>query len=120
VHFTGHLAGPHRAYGGFDIFALSSDTEQMPLSVLEAMAAGRPIAATDVGDVRTMLAADNRAYVTQRDDAKLAAALLALLDAPALRDRLGAANRARAEQEYDQHSMFQAYAALFDGAPRPG
>jgi glycosyltransferase involved in cell wall biosynthesis len=37
VHFTGHLADPAALYRGLDVFALSSDTEQMPLSVIEAM-----------------------------------------------------------------------------------
>jgi glycosyltransferase involved in cell wall biosynthesis len=57
--------------------------------------------------------------VTPLDDAALAGALGALLDAPELRARLGAANRARAEREYGQERMFQAYAALFDGMPEP-
>ena len=69
--FAGHLADPAPLYAGFDIFALSSDTEQMPLSVLEAMASGLPVAATDVGDVAAMLAAENQAFVTPLDDAAL-------------------------------------------------
>ncbi|HTO41337.1 MAG TPA: glycosyltransferase family 4 protein, partial [Rhizomicrobium sp.] len=50
--FTGALAAPERILARFNIFALSSNTEQMPNSVLEAMAAGLPILATDVGDVK--------------------------------------------------------------------
>ncbi len=115
VRFTGHLAAPHLAYAGFDIFALSSDTEQMPLSVLEAMAARLPVAATAVGDIRTMLAEENTPFITPPDEAALAAALRALCDSADLRARLGAANRERAERHYDQDSMFAAYAALFDG-----
>ena len=60
VHFTGHVAVPAPLYAGFDLFALSSDTEQMPLSVIEAMAAGLPVVGTDVGDVRLMLAPEMR------------------------------------------------------------
>jgi glycosyltransferase involved in cell wall biosynthesis len=115
VDFAGHMAEPQRAYETFDIFALSSDTEQMPLSLLEAMAAGLPVAATDVGDVAVMLAEENRRFVTALDDAALAGALAALLDAPALRRDLGAANRARAERDYDERSMVRAYAELFGG-----
>jgi glycosyltransferase involved in cell wall biosynthesis len=116
VDFTGHVGEPHSLYGGFDIFALSSDTEQMPMSVLEAMAAGLPVAATDVGDVRLMLAGENAGFITPPDEASLAAALLALAVDPALRLAVGAANRARAEQEFDQEDMFRAWAGLFDGA----
>ena len=115
VHFTGHLAEPQAAYRQFDLFALSSDTEQMPLSVLEAMAAGLAVAATDVGDVASMLAEENRPYVMPRDPAALAAAMAALLADPALRQGIGAANRDRVAREYDQERMFLAYAGLFGG-----
>ncbi len=119
IGFAGHLAAPAQAYRGFDVFALSSDTEQMPLSVLEAMAAGLPVAATDVGDVGLMLSEANRPFVVAPDDAALAAALATLLDRPALRRALGAANRARAERDYDEAAMVRAYAALFAGAAPP-
>ncbi len=115
VSFPGYIAHPHTLYPGFDIVALSSDTEQMPLTVLEGMAAGLPIAATDVGDIRTMLAPENAALLTRLSPTALAEALATLLDDPALRARLGAANRARAEQEFDQAAMFAAYEALFRG-----
>ena len=116
VTFLGHSSSPAGYYRGFDLFALSSDTEQMPLSVIEAMAAGLPVAATDVGDVREMLAPENAPFVVPHDPAALAQALLALLrDAPA-RAAIGAANRARAAAAFDQETMFAAYAALFDAA----
>jgi glycosyltransferase involved in cell wall biosynthesis len=116
VTFAGQQNDPARFYRDFDIFALSSDTEQMPLSVLEAMAAGLPVATTDVGDVRAMLATDNAPFIVPPDDAALATALASLAADPALRRRLGAANRAKAERDYNQDTMFAAYAALFDGA----
>ena len=115
VQFTGHVAEPQLLYRGFDVFALSSDTEQMPMTVLEAMAAGLPVAATDVGDIKEMLAAENRDFLTPLDDAALAGALVALLRQPGLRGAVGAANRARAEREYDQETMFRAWRAVFDG-----
>jgi glycosyltransferase involved in cell wall biosynthesis len=111
--FAGHLEQTPRAYRGFDVFALSSDTEQMPLSVLEAMAAGLPVAATDVGDVAAMLAEANRPFVSALDDTALAAAIKTLLERPELRAALGAANRARAERDYDEATMVRGYAALF-------
>jgi glycosyltransferase involved in cell wall biosynthesis len=115
VDFAGYRADPAPCYGGFDIFALSSDTEQMPLSVLEAMAAGLPIAATDVGDVRAMLAEANAPFITTCEDAALAASLRALLADRAGRRAVGAANRAKAERDYDQQVMFRAWRRLLDG-----
>ena len=115
VHFTGHVGDPAPALAGFDIFALSSDTEQMPISVIEAMAAGLPLAATNVGDVASMLADANRPFVTELTEPALAGAITTLLRDPALRRDIGAQNRAKAERDYDQETMFQAYAALFGG-----
>jgi glycosyltransferase involved in cell wall biosynthesis len=89
----------------------------MPLSVLEAMATGLPVAATDVGDISTMLAPENAAFLASRDDAALAGAIKALLLQPAPRRELGAANRAKALRDYDEERMFAAYAAIFDGEP---
>lgn len=116
VLFTGAIPDPAAAYRGLDLFALSSSTEQMPFSVLEAMATGLAIASTDVGDVRTMLAPANRPHMAPAagTDAALADALRPLLRDAALRSRLGSDNRARAEACYDEETMFQAYAGLLD------
>jgi glycosyltransferase involved in cell wall biosynthesis len=118
VTFTGHIADPASLYGGFDLFALSSDTEQMPMSVIEAMAAGLPIAATDVGDVGAMLASENRPYVTPLADADLGQAILALIRDAGLRSRIGAANRAKAEQEFTEAAMLAGWQELLDGTAR--
>jgi glycosyltransferase involved in cell wall biosynthesis len=89
----------------------------MPFSVMEAMASGLPVASTDVGDVATMLGEGACAFLAAKEDRALAAALRPLLvDAP-LRHRIGAAMRARAEAEYDQERMFQAYARLIEAPP---
>lgn len=105
--FTGHLADPAASYRHMDVFALSSDTEQMPLSLLEAMASGLPVVSTAVGDVGAMVAEANRPYVVACDDAALADALAKVTLDPALRTRLGADNRARAAAQYGQDGMVE-------------
>ena len=119
VGFPGHVTDTPALFAGLDIAALSSDTEQMPMAVLEAMAAGLPVASTDVGDVRGMLADANTPFVVARDDAALAGALAGLLAEAELRARLGAANRARAEAVFGEAAMFAAWRALFDGTLPP-
>jgi glycosyltransferase involved in cell wall biosynthesis len=114
VRFTGHQPAPSAAYRSMDIFALSSDTEQMPFSILEAMASGLPVASTDVGDVRAMLPQPQGSFVVAKDETALAGALAALVGDADLRGRLGAANRAKANQQFDQEAMFKAYADLID------
>ena len=116
VHFTGHMTNPRAAIGCFDLFALSSDTEQMPLSVLEAMAGSLAVASTDVGDVRQMLAPANHPFVAGGDDAVLATSLYSLLADDRLRRDVGAANLVRVATDFDETRMFAAYGSLWDGA----
>ena len=115
VEFAGYRVDPAPLYAGFDIFALSSDTEQMPLSVLEAMASGLPVAATDVGDVAAMLDEANGPYVVALEDGALADALAALVARSDLRAALGAANRARFEANFTEADMVAAWRDLFAG-----
>jgi glycosyltransferase involved in cell wall biosynthesis len=118
----GFLAEPSRWIGHFDIFALSSDSEQFPISLVEAMAAGLPAVATAVGDVPQMVADDNRPLIVEAsDEAAFAAALDSLAERPDLRRDIGRANRGKAAAEYDESAMVARYARLYGeaiGRPR--
>lgn len=114
IIMPGFLRHPARYVGLFDIFALSSDTEQFPISLVEAMGAGIPAISTDVGDVREIVAPDNRPFlVPPADEDGFAAGLRRLLGDAALRQRLGAANRARAAVHYSFTACADRYAALY-------
>ncbi len=116
VVFAGHIEAPEKVLGWFDVFAISSDTEQLPNSLLQAMASGRPVAGVDVGDVKITVAPENRAFIVPKgDDAGLRNALERLLVEPATRRELGRANQACARAHYSQERMFATYAAVFDG-----
>jgi glycosyltransferase involved in cell wall biosynthesis len=94
LELPGFRAEPWRWIGAFDIFALSSDGEQSPISLLEAMAAGLPAVATAVGDIPDMVSADNRPLIVgPEDEAAFSAALDALAERQDLRHAIGLANR---------------------------
>jgi glycosyltransferase involved in cell wall biosynthesis len=116
VHLVGHRSAPQDDYRAMDVFALSSDTEQMPVALLEAMASALPVAATDVGDVRRMLPPEQGESIVPIDAAALKGALARLTADSALRTRLGHANRAHVEREFSFARMVSAYRDVYERA----
>jgi glycosyltransferase involved in cell wall biosynthesis len=114
VTFTGQLDAPEALLAAADVFALSSDTEQMPYCLIEAMAAGLPVIATDVGDVRAMLPALQQPFAAWPDQEEaLLVALDELLRDPDLRRELGAANQAHVRALFERSVMLERYRDLF-------
>jgi glycosyltransferase involved in cell wall biosynthesis len=117
VIFAGHVERVEDLLGYFDVFAMSSDTEQMPNSLIQAMAAALPVAATDVGDVKRIVSAQNAPFVVPKaNDNDLAESLFRLIETPDLRATLGTANQERVRAVYDHHRMFRAYTDLYAAA----
>ncbi|MEG3122981.1 glycosyltransferase family 4 protein [Sphingomonas sp. GB1N7] len=122
VLLPGFLRDPHTFVGLFDIMAMSSKSEQFPISVIEGMAAGLPIVAPAVGDVPYMVAPENADYIPRlKGEVPLRDAMEKLARDATLRASIGAANRAKAVAEYDENIMIARYAQLYEAAMgRPG
>jgi glycosyltransferase involved in cell wall biosynthesis len=117
VTFAGHVQKPEEIMGAFDLFAITSDTEQMPYAVLEAMSARLPVVGTAVGDIPIMVAEENRPYIVPRDShAALAAALQRLCVDVGLRRKLGVANRSRVDRDFGLAQMTKAFSRLLQAS----
>ncbi len=115
VILLGHFDDPSEVVKTFDIFAISSDTEQMPISVLEGMAAQCPIVGTNVGDIAEMVAPSNQAFLSPpNDEAAFVKNLSQLLADNNLRTRLGQENFQRCQALFDKSLMFSSYEKLYD------
>ncbi|HXE44392.1 MAG TPA: glycosyltransferase family 4 protein [Conexibacter sp.] len=114
LHVTGWTREARRWLPTFDAFALPSLWEGMPLVILEAMHAGLPVVATDVGSVSEAVADGETGYVVPPgDDAALQERLARLLGDPALRARLGERGRAVAAERFTAAAMARRYEAVY-------
>ena len=119
VIFLGHVEDVAGTLPMIDVFALSSKTEQMPLSVLQAMAAAKPIVSVDVGDVKQMVSPDNRPFIIPRGDTKgLNRAFEDLLTDARKRHEIGRANAAWLRDHYREDTMIEAHARVIAEALR--
>jgi glycosyltransferase involved in cell wall biosynthesis len=114
VIFTGARADIQRFYAAMDIFVLPSLNEGMPMTVLEAMAAGKPVVASRVGGVPEMLCDGESGILVQPGNRRqLKEALVGLLEAPARARQMGKRGRERVIQEYSSSAMARQYASLY-------
>jgi glycosyltransferase involved in cell wall biosynthesis len=114
VHFLGYREDPSRTLAGAQLFALSTRSEAFPRSLLEAMRAGLPSVASDVGGVAEAVAHGATGLLVPPGDAgALAAAIGELAADPARRARMGAAARAVYDSTYRLERMVGKTTAIY-------
>lgn len=117
VRFAGRRDDVPFLLGGADVFVNSSRLEGACLAILEAMAVGLPVAATDAGGNPELVAHGHTGLISPPGDPPaLAANLRALLD-DADRRRFGLAGRQRVEARFEQRDMHAAYERLYERMP---
>lgn len=100
---------------GFSLFALPSLAEGTPVSMLEAMACGLPVVASNVGGIPEVVTDGiEGSLVPVEDTEALARALASYVRDPALRRQRGEAARARVEAAFSMRAMLAEYGKLYD------
>ena len=114
VVFAGPVTDTAPCYQAFDVFLMSSFTEQMSIALIEAMASGLPVVSTRVGDSDEVLGSPGPECVVSSGDLEHYTRCLAgmYLDA-GLRARLGAGNRERCVRYYSLEKMISDYRDLY-------
>ncbi|MGH2584657.1 MAG: glycosyltransferase family 4 protein [Dehalococcoidia bacterium] len=119
VDFLGSRNDVAEILAAASIFALATNWEGFPLSILEAMRAGLPVVASDVGGVAEAVVAGETGFVVPFGDVHaLRGRIVQLLGDPALRARAGAAGRARYEQRFTLDGMLERTAAIYTKVAR--
>ncbi len=119
VTFLGLRRDVPRLLAGGDVFALSSVHEGVPISVIEAMTAGLPVVATDVGALRDQVTEGVDGFLVPSGDAEgLAERLARLADDPALRAELGRRAQERARAEFTVENTAAAFTEMVESVAR--
>jgi glycosyltransferase involved in cell wall biosynthesis len=114
VTFFGARSDTEALLAESDIYALSSDTEQAPISILEAMACGKAVAAVDVGDIKAMVSDSNRTFIQGKDALSLARSISSLMGDLKLKDKIGLANRLKVEENFDSRASARAWLEVIE------
>ncbi|MGH7354695.1 MAG: glycosyltransferase [Candidatus Rokuibacteriota bacterium] len=112
IVFAGEIPDAARLFLAFDVYAAPSAKEGMPVAVLEAMALGLPVVASDIPAHREVLGPQSGGLVAESVEA-LAVTLGRLLADPDGRGLLGSMNRTRARSEFSLHAMLDSVAAVY-------
>ncbi len=113
--FLGYRRDGRELLAACDLFVLPSLFEGLPLSVLEAMAAGKPVVATKVGGTDEAVEHDvTGLLVTPRDSAALASAIREVLSRTQLAQRLGEAGEARARRDFNPRIMVERTVGIYE------
>ena len=117
VFFTGDIPEASRLISYADIFVLFSDYEGLPITILEAMAKGKPVVASKVGGIPELVDARNGSLIIPSDTSKMTedavSAVKELVFNDELRIKKGEASLKKYEENFTINSMWDKYYSLY-------
>jgi glycosyltransferase involved in cell wall biosynthesis len=117
IEFTGFQSNIPEILHRLDIFLLTSHTEGLPVVIIEAMASGLPVVATDIAGIGEQVEDGENGFLVQVGDTEKIAALCArLIRNPEMRSFMGKTSRAIAEKKFSEDRMLHEYVACYKGA----
>lgn len=111
----GAASDPKSWFQVMDIFLLTSDSEALPVVLLEAGSCGIPAVSTNVGGVADVIAHGKTGFVASPDTQELAKYVLSLCQNPELRREMGTQARERVVREFSVQAMVSKYTELLRG-----
>ncbi len=115
VHFIGLRQDIPRILAMLDVFVLPSLSEGLSMAILEAMVAGKPVVATQVGGNPELVVDGETGFlVPPRDSQALAESMVVLLTNKKLAAQLAENGKRRAEGQFSLGNMVRAYQTLYD------
>ncbi len=115
VRLAGNRADVADLLAAADVFLMSSISEGIPLTIIEAMAAGLPVVSTAVGGIPEMIRhAENGFLANSGDSSGLASSLVLLQQNPTLRNTVAVAGREQAMQSFSQQGMLDGYRNIYE------
>jgi glycosyltransferase involved in cell wall biosynthesis len=113
VVFVGELVDAHRFLRAFDVFVLTSRYEGMSVSILEALAAGVPILASDVGGIREQVPYIEHQVFTRNDAKEFTKKIIAIASKDAIRTKLANANKKQSTEHFSYTRMIEQYRDVY-------
>jgi glycosyltransferase involved in cell wall biosynthesis len=110
-----------RVYASLDLVVSTSYSEAMPLAIIEAMAMGLPVIATNVGGVIDMIEAGYTGFLNNLDDLEgMANNVITLMSNRSMREEMGSAARKRAQKNFELSSSVNQMADLLKSLTQSG
>ncbi len=115
AYFAGYRADVPQLLAASDVSVMTSHYEGIPRALMESMALGLPVVATDVPGTRSLIRADKAGFLVEYGDAPaFSGALVKLMNDPALATRMGKSGKELVEHEFNEFVVAERVEAIYN------